>query len=106
MISLLRRLFTKHLPTTHDYTNPRWGHDYTVREIINDGVQVRAMGWGSDIRKGDFLIIRNENFETTRYRVVTITYMRNPADMWSALLAFAPRKEKDLERSPHLLPQG
>lgn len=77
-------------PTTHDYTKRGWGHDFTFSPI-KGGLEGDMMGWGSGIRVGDYLIIPNGT-STTRYQVTTIRYFSDPADMWSARVRFAPRR--------------
>lgn len=85
----LRALFNA--PTTHDYTRRYWGHDYTIREVRDDGRSLTAMGWGCGIEEGHFLLLRN-GAGSTRYLVRHIRYMADPPDMWSASLEFAPRQ--------------
>jgi hypothetical protein len=79
---------------THDYTkNTRgWGHDYAVIGIINKGKKIVMSGWGKGISKGDFLLLDN-GMISTRYRVLTVFYYSDPADMWSIKAQFAPRME-------------
>lgn len=79
---------------THDYTRRHWGHDYVVWRVVEDGQCLITSGWGRGISKGDFLIIPNEG-GTTRYAVAHIEYKRDPSDMWSADLIFAPRSEAE-----------
>ena len=74
---------------THDYTERYWGHDYTF-EPIAGGLYGRMMGWGHGIRDGDYLILLSGD-ETTRYKVDSISYYRDPPDMWKAEVSFAPR---------------
>lgn len=77
-------------PKTHDYRDERrcWGHDITYRPTANDGLA--ASGWGSGIADGDYVLLSNGDADT-RYRVETISYSRDPSDMWRASLSFAPR---------------
>jgi hypothetical protein len=75
---------------THDYTRRTWGHDYFINHVEDGGVTLKAGGWGHGIDAGDYLVLPNKR-ETTRYRVVSIRYERDPADMWFAELRFAPR---------------
>lgn len=77
---------------THDYTVRHWGHDYTF-DPIDGGMKGTMMGWGRGIVSGDFLLIQN-GADSTRYKVENIEYKRDPADMWSADVTFAPRREK------------
>jgi hypothetical protein len=76
-------------PETHDYTKRYWGHDYTF-EPVNGGLQARLMGWGMDIKAGDYLLLQNGD-DSTRYQVDSIKYYSDPFDMWSATATFAPR---------------
>lgn len=76
--------------TTHDYTKRGWGHDYVIHSVIRDGQELRMSGWGRGIRAGDFLLLENEG-SSTRYRVESISYHRDPSDMWAAAAVFAPR---------------
>jgi hypothetical protein len=77
---------------THDYSGPNrcWGHDYVFDPIDPQGIRARMMGWGHGIENGDYLIIKN-GYGTTRYRVISVEYMRDPQDMWKALVKFDPR---------------
>lgn len=89
-------------PTTHDYTRREWGWDYFIDKVLDGGVTLKAGGWGVGILEGDFLIMPNNHGRTTtRYRVVSIRYERDPHDMWWAELRFAPRvvKEPDAART-------
>lgn len=76
---------------THDYTKDRrgWGHDLIFKPI-DGGQQADATGWGSGIEAGDFMLLSNGN-DATRYYVESVTYYRDPPDMWQAKLWFAPR---------------
>ena len=74
---------------THDYTERYWGHDYTF-DPIDDGMKGHAMGWGTGIEVGDYLLLQNGS-DSTRYKVDSINYYADPSDMWSAELSFAPR---------------
>lgn len=89
-----RRRVPWRAPVTHDYTYRGRGHDFTFTPI-HGGKYGRMVGWGAGIRRGDFLLlaVRHHNLkvQATRYRVTWITYERDPADMWSATVEFAPR---------------
>lgn len=76
-------------PQTHDYTERYWGHDYTFKPLVG-GLHGRMTGWGRGIKGGDYLIIQNGQ-ETSRYIVDSISYYRDPSDMWEAEVSFAPR---------------
>ena len=81
-------------PKTHDYRrgNRGWGHDYTVSKVIDGGQKLDAMGWGTGLQKGDYLLMQsNSESGETRYQITDISYFRDPEDMWSATLEFAPR---------------
>jgi len=77
---------------THDYTRRTWGHDYAVTGIINKGKRITMTGWGRGIKKGDFLLLEN-GILSTRYKVLTVFYYSDPADMWSIKAQFAPRMD-------------
>lgn len=80
-------------PTTHDYrqSTKRWGHDLGVLNLLPDNV-IETYGWGRGIKEGDYVLLTNSPLGTdTRYQVKEIEYKRDPADMWFAKLAFAPR---------------
>ena len=76
-------------PVTHDYTRRYFGHDFTITPI-DGGMRAKLMGWGTGIRKGDYLILPNGE-RTTRYRVDKVKYMLDPKDMWRIEASFAPR---------------
>lgn len=78
-------------PQTHDYTRRSWGHDYSITKVLHDGRELRVTGWGRGLRKGDYLLLPNEG-DTTRYCVANVSYYSDPADMWKAVLEFAPRE--------------
>lgn len=48
------------------------------------------IGWGEDIKEGDYLILKHAH-GTTRYRVSHIDYYTDPGDMWRMEVCFAPR---------------
>jgi hypothetical protein len=75
-------------PKTHDFTQPRWGHDYTFTPLPNN--RGTMIGWGEDIKEGDYLILKHAH-GTTRYRVSHIDYYTDPGDMWRMEVCFAPR---------------
>ncbi len=81
--------------TIHDFSRPGWGHAVHIMGIIDGGLKLRVMGHGGTAGRlpvaGDFLILPNEG-QTTRYQVKSCEAMRDPADMWRAELAFAPRE--------------
>ncbi|MFI5297364.1 MAG: hypothetical protein ACHREM_04640 [Polyangiales bacterium] len=74
---------------THDYTKQTWGHDCTFTPL-DSGTRGFAVGWGLGLSAGDFILLPNRG-ETTRYKIETIAYHRDPPDMWRAELSFAPR---------------
>jgi hypothetical protein len=77
--------------TTHDYTRLSWGHNYTFKPV-RGGLEGQMLGWGKEIRAGDFLLLQNGD-KTTRYRIRDIRYYVDPEDMWEAWVVFAPRKK-------------
>lgn len=78
---------------THDYTARHWGHDYTVRSVQDGGRVIQLSGWGLGLRAGDFILLRDQSEPgaSTRYRLRSIRYERDPRDMWQAEAEFAPR---------------
>jgi hypothetical protein len=78
-------------PETHDYTEGTWGHDYTIRAVIDGGRRLLLTGWGEGVRRGDFILLDNKG-RSTRYRIDAIEYDRDPPDMWKATVSFAPRQ--------------
>lgn len=70
-------------PTTHDFTVRCWGHDFSIMEVVDGGLQLRLMGWGGDRPSGqrpevgDYLILSNGK-GTARYRATEVGYYRNP----------------------------
>lgn len=80
---------------THDYRRPARGHDL-IFTPTNGGLKAHVTGWGSGIRVGDYLIIRNPHDPAgARYVVDAISYYRDPPDMWSADVSFAPRTAEE-----------
>lgn len=77
------------MSNTHDYSRPVWGHACTF-EPVDGGQTGKMIGFGLGIETGHYLIIRNGT-GTTRYQVSSISYFRDPADMWSAQVVFAAR---------------
>ncbi len=92
MVELLRRLISGPEGNTHDYTARYWGHDYTFTPI-DGGRKGSAMGWGDGLRVGDYIILEHKGSRngSSRYRIKSVEYYRDPPDMWSADLEFAPR---------------
>ena len=78
---------------THDYSNPQWGWDINILNIENDGLNIDVCGWGEGLRNGDYLILRNGK-GTTRYVLTSVSYKRDPKDMWFGTADFAPREEE------------
>ena len=81
-------------PMTHDYTETYWGHNYTGLTTVNEeeGV-ISLLGWGYDIRVGDFVLFGGKGGYVVKYRVEKIEYYPNPKDMWSAEMRFEGREE-------------
>lgn len=99
IVVLLKWLFKKNQNTvvtqqetnqTHDYTNRYWGHDYSISQAYDGGQTIEISGWGSGIKKGDYLLLRRGD-DSTRYKVKGIRYESDPRDMWFATAKFAPR---------------
>ncbi len=75
---------------THDYTNTEWGHNYSIQSISDGGQTISLSGWGCGISSNDYLIIKNGE-GSTRYKVDSVRYCRDPHDMWFAEASFSPR---------------
>ena len=73
---------------THDYTKRGWGHDFFLTSI--NGKKIIISGWGSGIKKGDYLLIPSGS-SSTRYKVKSVRYRSDPPDMWAIEAEFAPR---------------
>jgi hypothetical protein len=58
--------------------------------LSDDGSEATLAGWGEGLKEGDFMLLKNGP-DATRYKIVTIKYMRDPEDMWAAEVIFAPR---------------
>jgi hypothetical protein len=84
-------------PTTHDYTQRYWGHDYVITDVHNEGQRLSMCGWGRGIKAGDYILLvsmrRPGENPSTRYQVDSIEYYNDPADMWRMEASFAPRPQ-------------
>lgn len=87
--------WTKKKQKTHNYTKARrrWGHDYVIASIENEGLILNAMGWGHGLRPGDYILMDNAK-DSTRYKIQEVSYMADPKDMWEATLTFAARRPR------------
>lgn len=74
----------------HDFSDKTWGNSCSVTKVGVGGMSISLYGWRRGIKEGDFLILPNKA-DTTRYKVSSIRYKRDPADMWFAEAEFAPR---------------
>ncbi len=72
----------------HDFTTPMWGRDIVYKPIDNTGLRANVTGWKSSIRKGDVLQLKGDNGGKVFYRVNTISYYRDPSDMFRAEVSF------------------
>ncbi len=83
-----------HEPSTHDYAENRWGHAIEILTVEDEGKSLWVAGFGLGVDEGDFIILDNHGRGegTTRYQVTEISYYRDPPDMWTGLLTFAPRQ--------------
>jgi len=77
---------------THDLSLRRWGCNYEVQSVEEEGFKVSLAGWKTGIESGDYLILQSGE-GTTRYQVDSIRYCSNPHDMWFAEASFSPREE-------------
>ena len=110
MLSLFNRATPAPAGRTFDYSEPkrRWGHDVSFRPIGDDGMKLRANGWGpapddgSELSRqwmevGDFIILSHPGSDkTARYRIDSIRYAYDPRDQWFADLSFAPRPARPM----------
>lgn len=87
---------------THDYSKRRWGHDCTF-ETDDNGLTAHSVGWGVGLSEGDYILLEHKGSPngSSRYRIEKIKYFRDPPDMWSADLVFAPRLVEDDFRGIH-----
>ena len=76
---------------THDYTERSWGKNYNILSIKNDGHNISLCGWGIGLNRGDYILIKNEDY-TTRYVMSEVLYQSDPKDMWFGEAEFAPRE--------------
>ena len=67
---------------THDFSRAVKGQDYLL-EPIGESLRAYMTGYGSGMKVGDYLILR-EGFDCCRYQVEEIEYYSNPEDMWIA----------------------
>lgn len=77
-----------------DYTQTYWGHDIPYWDSKDKGQTVHAMGFSSEsIQVGDYLRLSNKTNTDgeAHYRVTKIDFSRDPKDMFTADLEFAPR---------------
>lgn len=83
------------MSTTHDYGPGKrgWGHDFGITKLWREGKRSSAYGWGEGIRKGDFLLLDNQEGQAARYKVLKVQYSANVLDMWFADLKHAPRRD-------------
>lgn len=89
------------MTTTHNYSgrHRRWGHDYAVIDVSDDGSEARFVGWGRGIKDGDYIVIDRDRTSTTRYQVKSIKYKSDPRDCWDAKVVFAPRTVEQGEQA-------
>jgi len=79
---------------THDYTINKWGHSYHVVNYGDKGATISLAGWGIGIKPNDFILLRNGS-DSTRYKITSIEYTKDPVDMWFAEASFSPREVKE-----------
>ena len=79
----------------HDYRQQRWGYAIPVFNSKDGGLTVSALGFGRGISANDILMLTDRTGQGLYfYRVVTLEYMLDPADMWEATLTFLPLQGK------------
>lgn len=76
---------------THDYSVKEWGHSCGITSINDDGYSIDLYGWGCGISNGDYIILKNGD-DTTRYEIESVSYKKDPKDMWFASAKFSPRQ--------------
>lgn len=92
LIAAVKRRFARkpiREPRTHDWTSRNY-----MCAFRNGGQRAGMVFWGDDgpvPRRDDYLILRNRD-TTTRYQVVEINPPWAVGDVYSAELAFAPRR--------------
>lgn len=83
--------------TIHDMTKLGWGRNIYINAVRDQGAELDVsliMTPMPDV--GDYLILQHRDGDTTRYAVKTLERAGNPRDYAKAVLAFAPREEKDI----------
>ena len=65
----------------HDYTEPFWGHQISNLNPQADGT-LNMMGHGENIKKGDTLTMNMRSGKIGKFKVKSIAYFRDPADMF------------------------
>jgi hypothetical protein len=78
------------MSNTHDFTETAWGHNLSILNIEDGGLSITLAGWGMGLSNDDYIIIKNGD-DTTRYKLDSVEYKRDPTDMWFASASFAPR---------------
>jgi len=73
-------------PDTHDFT-----HGNYVYNPYDGGIRGYMVGWKVGVNDGDFVIIRNGDKDSSRYRIEGIEYLGHSFEMFSAKIAFHPR---------------
>jgi hypothetical protein len=93
MVVMVFRLKRQHEYVEHDYTKRRWGHDFAITEVYQNGKRLRITGWGHGLKEGHYLILPNKQTgRSTRYQIMSLGYYSAPRDMWFADAEFAPRR--------------
>lgn len=69
-------------PTQHDYTKQCWGHAISQVSKNTNGT-LSMMGHGEGIKKNDTLIMNMSSGRVAQFKVMTVSYMQNPPDMWT-----------------------
>lgn len=69
-------------PTQHDYTKQCWGHAISQVSQNKNGT-LNMMGHGTGIKKNDTLTMKMNSGRIGQFKVMSVSYLQDPADMWT-----------------------
>jgi hypothetical protein len=69
----------------HTYRNPENSTTFVLEPSKDDPLNYYMTGYGVDVKKGDFIVIEDDNSLMT-YKVDCIDYYLDPPDLWMASL--------------------
>lgn len=85
--------------TTHYFmsnTSPTWGHAIHLTDSPDNGMTWKCHGHSLvRMKVGDLVIMSRTAMESTRYKVTSVRYERDPPDQFFAELEFFPRKRNE-----------